>query len=153
MKKILVIALICFLNSSKAQTKIVFRSVTAAPSSTRELIKNVIVNENGERSNGFQIVYNGDINKIITKLNSDLGNIEVEADRPTNKVIFFRKFKNPDWSDKKLTLKLESTSNSNIHMITLRCFDNKGIDCLEFGKESREKIKSYFEEIFDTIQN
>ncbi|WP_298223654.1 hypothetical protein [Flavobacterium sp.] len=130
---------------AQGRKKIEFAASHSAPNNLDKMINEGNASENGKSLRSLEIVYDGDIEIFVNKLELDLGNVNPVIDGKLNKTIYFQRFKKPEWSENKLTLKLQSISNGNHHMISIVCTDNKKNDLLEYGSETQKKIIDYLE--------
>lgn len=130
---------------AQGRKKIKFATSHSAPNNLDKMINEGNASELGKSIKSLEIVYDGDIEVFVNKLELDLGNVNPIIDGKLNKTIYFQRFKKPEWSENKLTLKLQSISNGNHHMISIVCTDNKKNDLLEYGSETQKKIMDYLE--------
>ena len=127
-----------------AQNKTIGYEISqSSPESYDKLINESTLTIGRNVYNAFSIVYDGDINAFVNKLKIDLKNVEIVSDEKTHKRIYFKNFRKFEWNGNKITLKFESISNLNRHMITIICFDDDNKDLLEPGSQTKEKIKQY----------
>ena len=149
MKKTYIIFLSLFILSfssfGQGRKKIEFASSHSAPNSLDKMINEGNATINGKSVKSLEIVYDGDIEIFVNRLKLDLENVNAIIDGRFNKTIYFERFKKPEWSENKLTLKLQSISNGNHHMISITCTDNKKNDLLEYGSETQKKIIDYLD--------
>lgn len=102
---------------------------------------------NGKPAQIMHIIFDGNIEVVINKMKLSLGNGEIKTEGKINNSIVFKNFNKPEWSENKIILNFNSTTNLNKNFITIICFDSKGNDLLEFESQSHMKIKTYFESI------
>lgn len=102
---------------------------------------------NGKPTKIMQIIFDGNIEVFINKMKLSLGNGEIKTEGKIINSIIFKNFNKPEWSENKIILNFNSTTNLNRNFIIITCFDGKGIDLLEFDSQSHIKIKTYFESI------
>ncbi|MFT3795711.1 hypothetical protein [Flavobacterium sp.] len=148
MKKYLILGFVFSAGIALGQNNPIGYSISQTkPLTTDEVVNQATFTEDGIEKKAFRIVYDGSITTLVNKLKIGLGNEDVKSDAVTHKVIYFKKFKRPEWSDQKITLRFESLSNGNRHLISIVCTDSEGVDLLEFGSESQQKIKRYLESL------
>jgi len=149
MKKIIFISFAFVLSQSlfaQGRTKFKFEASHSAPNNLDKMINEGTVSENGKTLKSLEIVYDGNIEIFVNKLKLDLGNVLALTDGKISKLIYFKRFKKIEWSENKLTIRLQSISNDGQHMISITCFDNRDNDLLRYGSESQQKIIQYLEE-------